>query len=199
MSNTCRSLCLEKRWLKRIWQASLRSQVAERMWLHSSWISNCRAENLGMNSAKRASCWGWAVELTWQLLVYFQAYSTQDHSAFAPTSRLNTLAKDPLRVPCGLQLAQTDSTGKNRNILICTYDKPSLLVQVVSAPFIALSISLDLDFKANWPAYIAMNDQGNPKGTNKTPKQAPKYFSHSLPSCHSFFHKEHGKYCLLFS
>ena len=59
--------------------------------------------------------------------------------------------------------------GKNRNILIHTNDKPSLLVQMVSTPFIALSISQDSDLKAKWPACTEMNDQDNPKGTNKNP------------------------------
>lgn len=61
------------------------------------------------------------------------------------------------------------SIGKNINILIRTNDKPNCLVQMVSAPFIALSISQDLDLKAKWPACREMNDQDNPNGTNKNP------------------------------
>lgn len=103
--NTWGLFTLEKRWLRRIWQTSLKSWVAERMWLHSAFISNSRAERLGMNPAGRALHQGWDMEHAASSWFISKAFSMQDLSTFVPTSCLEALAKDPLHVPWGHQLA----------------------------------------------------------------------------------------------
>lgn len=103
--NTWGLFTLEKRWLRRIWQTSLKSWVAERMWLHSAFISNSRAERLGMNPAGRALHQGWDMEHAASSWFISKAFSMQDLSTFVPTSCLEALVKDPLHVPWGHQLA----------------------------------------------------------------------------------------------
>lgn len=97
--NTCRSFCLEKRWLKRVWWAPVRSQAAKRTWLQSSCISNWRAENLGwIKQGMKMSC-GISLAAPGLFPGLFPHYL----SDFSSTSHLNALAKHPLYVSWGLQ------------------------------------------------------------------------------------------------
>lgn len=164
--NTCRSFCLEKRWLKRIWQVSLRSREAGRMWLHSSCYFQLKSwkawnEHSKESFALRLSC-GTSLAAPGLFPGLFLTGSLCICFHLSPQCLGQGSLMCALGTPAGIA-----SIGKNRNILIYTNDKPSLLLQMVSTPFIALSISQDLDLKAKWPGCIEMNDQDNPKGTNK--------------------------------
>lgn len=162
------SFCLEKRWMRRMWQVSLRFQVAGRTRLHSSCISSQRAGSLGMNPARGTLCWGWAVETpdsSWFISrLYFHTESVCACSYLSPQCLGRGFHACALGTPAGIA-----SIGRNINILINTSDKPTLLAQMGSTAFTALNISHDLDLKAKWPVCKEMSDWDNSKGTNKIP------------------------------
>lgn len=76
--------------------------------------------------------------------------------------------------------ADTSSTGQDRNTLIRTHDKPSLLIQMVSTPFIALSISWDLDLKAFLSCLYRNEGSRKPQKDQEKPVCQSGYQSISL-------------------
>lgn len=142
--------------------------MAGRTWLHSSCISSQRVERLEMNPAKGTLGWGWAVETrgsSWFISrLYFHTEYVCACSYISPQCLGCGFHACALGTPAGIA-----SIRRNINILINTSDKPTLLAQMGFTAFTALNISHNLDLKAKWPACTEMNDQDNPKGTNKNP------------------------------
>lgn len=123
----------------KIWSG--REDVAAQQLYFQLKSSKAWDESIKESFALRLSC-----ESSWQLLVYFKAYSMQGLSVCSyllPQRHGQGSCMCALGTPAGIA-----SIGKNTNILIHTNDKPSLLVQMVSTTCIALSISQDLDSKA---------------------------------------------------
>lgn len=163
--NTCRSFCLEKRWLKRIWQVSLRSREAGRMWLHSSCFFQLKGwkawnEHSEESFVLRLSC-GTSLAAPGLFPGLFLTGSLH---------LLPPLALVPWpRIP---YVCPGDSSWHSQHR---KEQKYSNIYQWQAQPpgtdgirsFHCTSISQDLDLKAKWPVCIEMNDQDNPKGTNK--------------------------------
>lgn len=118
-----------------------------------------------------------------QLLVYFQGFLHA--GSFYICSHLLPWSLGQGSLTCALGTpAGITSIGKSRNILIYTDDKPRLLITDSIHSFHFKSIFQDLDLCAQ-----KMNEQDDPKGTNKSlhvkawQQSTPHiYYSFAIPS-----------------
>lgn len=122
-----------------------------------------------------------------QLLVYFQGFLHAGSFYICSHLLPRSLGQGSLTCALGTPAGIT-SVGKSRNILIDTDDKPSLLIQTVSIPFQRAFFKI-WTWKPGDLCAQKMNDQDNPKGTNKSlhvkawQQSTPHvYYSFAIPS-----------------